>query len=112
MVIRLFLIPIRGAYIINNKTKKQKTKYFSHYCKLGESFVSSTLSNKFSLWFCEHGGYQLVFGIISRVIKFCSVCIFFEGSVFTFQFLNDKVHNNVKKNYIPNCEFYHSKIEK
>ena len=24
---------------------------------------------------------------------FCSVCIFFKGSVFTFQFLNDKIHN-------------------
>ena len=24
---------------------------------------------------------------------FCSVCIFFEGSFFTFQFLNDKIHN-------------------
>ena len=32
---------------------------------------------------------------------------FFEGSVFTFQFWNDKIHNYVKKNII-----YHSKIEK
>ena len=27
--------------------------------------------------------------------QFCSVCIFFERSVFTFQFLNDKIHNYV-----------------
>ena len=27
--------------------------------------------------------------------KFCSLCIFFEGSVFTFQFLIDKIHNHV-----------------
>ena len=27
--------------------------------------------------------------------------------VFTFQFLNDRIHNYVKKH---NCEFYHSKI--
>ena len=36
-----------------------------------------------------------------------AVCIFFEGSVFTFQFLNDRIHNYVKKAYY--CEFYHSK---
>ena len=28
---------------------------------------------------------------------FASVCIFFEESVFTFQFWNDKIHNYVKK---------------
>ena len=33
---------------------------------------------------------------------FCLVCIFFEGSVFTFKFLNDKIHNYVKKNIIVN----------
>ena len=37
-------------------------------------------------------------------------CIFFEGSVFTFQFLNDKIQNYVKNKH--NCEFYHSKIYK
>ena len=31
---------------------------------------------------------------------FCLVCVFFEGSVFVFQFLNDKIHNYVKKNII------------
>ena len=41
---------------------------------------------------------------------FCSVCIIFEGSVFTFQFINHKIHNHVKKKH--NCEFYHSKIER
>ena len=25
-----------------------------------------------------------------KICQFCSVCIFFEGSVFTFKFLNDK----------------------
>ena len=30
---------------------------------------------------------------ISFAQEFCSVCIFFEGSAFTFQFLNDKNHN-------------------
>ena len=29
--------------------------------------------------------------------------------VFTFQFLNDDIHNYVKKH---NCEFYHTQIEK
>ena len=28
--------------------------------------------------------------------------MFFEGSVFTFQFLNGKIHNYVKKNIIVN----------
>ena len=37
------------------------------------------------------------------------VCIFFEGSVFTFQFLNDESDKWIVLN---NCEFYHSKIEK
>ena len=37
-----------------------------------------------------------------KIHQFCSVCIFFEGSVFTFQFLNDKIHNYVKK-YINLC---------
>ena len=36
--------------------------------------------------------------------KIYLVCIFFEGSVFTFQFLNDKIHNYVKKKH--NCEFF------
>ena len=31
----------------------------------------------------------------SRVRNICSVCIFFEGCVFTFQFLNDKIYNYV-----------------
>ena len=31
---------------------------------------------------------------------FCLVCVFFEGSVFVFQFLNDNIHNYVKKNII------------
>jgi hypothetical protein len=31
-------------------------------------------------------------------------------SVFVFQFLNDKIHNYVKKKH--NCAFYPSKIEK
>ena len=35
--------------------------------------------------------------ILVLLSQFCSVCIFFEGSVFTFQFLNDKIHNYVKK---------------
>ena len=30
-----------------------------------------------------------------KIYYFCSVCMFFEGSVFTFQFLNDKIHNYV-----------------
>ena len=38
------------------------------------------------------------------------VHIFFERSVFTFQFLNDEIHNYVKKR--DDCEFHHSKIEK
>ena len=37
-----------------------------------------------------------------KIYQFCSVYIFFEGSVFTFQFLNDKIHNYVKKNIIVN----------
>ena len=32
-----------------------------------------------------------------KIYQFCSVCIFFERSAFTFQFLNDKIHNYVKK---------------
>ena len=44
-----------------------------------------------------------------KTYKFCSVCIYFEESVFTFQFLNGKTHNYVKKY---NCESYSSKIEK
>ena len=32
----------------------------------------------------------------------CSVCIFFEESVFTFQFLNEKIQNFVNKNMIVN----------
>ena len=28
-----------------------------------------------------------------KMYQFCSVSIFFEGSVFTFQFLNDEIHN-------------------
>ena len=31
--------------------------------------------------------------ILVLLNQFCSVCIFVEGSVFTFQFLNDKIHN-------------------
>ena len=30
-----------------------------------------------------------------KIYYFCSVCIFFEASVFTFQFLNDKIYNYV-----------------
>ena len=48
--------------------------------------------------------------ILVLLSQFCSICIFFEESVFTFRFLNDKIHNYVKKKH--NCEFYHSKIEK
>ena len=45
--------------------------------------------------------------VLVLLSQFCSVCIFSEGSVFTFQFLNE---NYVKiKHY---CEFYQSKIEK
>ena len=39
----------------------------------------------------------------------------FERSVFTFQCLNDKIHNYVKKKkpYSQlNCELFHSQIEK
>ena len=32
-----------------------------------------------------------------KMYEFCSVCIFYEESVFTFQVLNDKTHNYVKK---------------
>ena len=39
---------------------------------------------------------------------FVSVCIFFERSVFTFQFLNDESGKLI----FFECEFYHSKIEK
>ena len=52
------------------------------------------------------------FSLSSRSVKMrdssaFSVCIFFEESVFIFQFLNDKMHNYVKQNII-----HHSKIEK
>ena len=33
--------------------------------------------------------------VLVLLSQFCSVCIFSEGSVFTFQFLNDKMHNHV-----------------
>ena len=32
--------------------------------------------------------------------QFCSACTFFEESVFTFQFLNDKIHNYTPKTCI------------
>ena len=33
-----------------------------------------------------------------KYVSFAQFVYFFEGSVFTFQFLNDKIHNYVKKN--------------
>ena len=30
-----------------------------------------------------------------KIYYFCSVCIFFQGIVFTFQILNDRIHNYV-----------------
>ena len=38
------------------------------------------------------------------------VYFFFDESVFTFQFFNDRIHNYVRKNIIVN--FYQQKIEK
>ena len=57
------------------------------------------------------GGKYLVFlsslSVKTRDSSAFSVCIFFEESVFIFQFLNDKMHSYVKQNII-----YDSKIEK
>ena len=44
-----------------------------------------------------------------KIYQFCSVCIFFEGSLFTFQFLNEKFTIMF---FWHNCEIYYSKIEK
>ena len=38
-----------------------------------------------------------------KIYYFCSVSIFFEGSVFTFQFLNDKIHNY--REFLPYANF-------
>ena len=38
--------------------------------------------------------------ILVLLSNFCSVCIFFEGSVFTFQFLNDKKFTTMSKKNI------------
>ena len=39
----------------------------------------------------------------------CLVCIFFEGNVFTFQFLNDKIHNYVQKKHTSSLKYKVSK---
>ena len=44
---------------------------------------------------CEIFGFFLLSFPQNERNLFCSVGIFFEGSVFTFQFLNDKIHNYV-----------------
>ena len=57
------------------------------------------------------GGFLLSFPQNERKIYlvclsyFVSVCIFFEESVFTFQFLNDKIHNYVKKIHLALSSF-------
>ena len=54
-------------------------------------------------------GAKYLFFLSSRFVKMREKYIsllslyIFEESVFTFQFLNDKIHNYVKKNH--NCEF-------
>ena len=47
-----------------------------------------------------------------KYVSLFSVCIFFEGSKFTFQFLNDTIHNYPPIFFGHNCEFYDSKIGK
>ena len=70
--------------------------------QLEQSLAAANLGAK------NFGFFLLSFPQIERkMYQFCSVYIFCEGSVFTFQFLNDK--STIKKH---NCEFYHSKIEK
>ena len=44
-------------------------------------------------------------------IKFFSVFIFFEGIVFTFQFLNDKIHNLFFFDKIVNLSFKNWKVD-
>ena len=61
------------------------------------SSASSLLSITMAQFRCEIFGFFLLsFPQNERKIYyFCSVCIFFQGIVFTFQILNDRIHNYV-----------------
>ena len=108
--------------ISGNTTTGRILVVFAFTCSM-VSFVLYIISKSFSYLYklrylkrevgpdrCQYQGLKYVKNIFSHSLKniqtettqFVSVCIFFVASVFTFQFLNDKIHNYVKRY---NCEF-------
>ena len=68
--------------------------------KLLASFVQLNRNVKFkvrNIWsFFSSRSLKMRENILVLLSWFCLVCVFFEESVFVFQFLNDKIHNYVK----------------
>ena len=74
-------IQVQGKKRRGNKTEKTfryKADYFFLLTNKGHIFCTGSK-----------------FWILSHMTQDCSVCILFEGNVFIFQSLNDKIHNYV-----------------
>ena len=91
------------ALFLQIKTLADNTTENKKICGFNGSVTCSwSIHPLGSTWTEKHlGAKYLFFFLLSfpqnerKINKFCSVCIFFEGRVFTFQFMDDKFHHYI-----------------
>ena len=85
---------------IDNKSQKVNENKLDLDKENVDQQLNQEEEKSFKCIFCGESGAKY-FGVFllsfpqneRKMYQFCSVCIFFEGSVFTFQSLNDKILN-------------------